>query len=107
MQESQHLVYDLYIFSVLNVNYLTVKLILNGQFHIYCKFLKYFITLYVFVPQNLFAFGDLDGKGYDVKLQHPLGVAWNKHDQRLYVADSYNHKVMHYTDDKSNKDRIK
>ena len=45
--------------------------------------------------QNLFAFGDQDGKGIDVKLQHPLGVAWNHHSQKLYVADSYNHKVIH------------
>ena len=46
--------------------------------------------------QNLFAFGDQDGKGVDVKLQHPLGVAWNPLTQRLYVADSYNHKVSKY-----------
>lgn len=44
-------------------------------------------------PTNLFAFGDQDGKGIDVKLQHPLGVAWNPHSQKLYVADSYNHKI--------------
>lgn len=44
-------------------------------------------------PTNLFAFGDQDGKGVDVKLQHPLGVAWNPHSQMLYVADSYNHKI--------------
>ena len=47
----------------------------------------------IFCQQNLFAFGDVDGKGYDVKLQHPLAVAWNSHEQRLYVADSYNHKI--------------
>lgn len=44
-------------------------------------------------PTNLFAFGDKDGKGVDVKLQHPLAVAWNPHSQKLYVADSYNHKI--------------
>jgi len=44
-------------------------------------------------PTNLFAFGDQDGKGVDVKLQHPLGVAWNPHWQMLYMADSYNHKI--------------
>lgn len=43
--------------------------------------------------QNLFAFGDEDGVGIDAKLQHPLGVAWNPEEKRLYVADSYNHKV--------------
>ncbi|PIK58573.1 putative NHL repeat-containing protein 2 [Apostichopus japonicus] len=44
-------------------------------------------------PMNLFAYGDADGIGIDAKLQHPLGVAWNKEQQKLYVADSYNHKI--------------
>ncbi|KFO28982.1 NHL repeat-containing protein 2 [Fukomys damarensis] len=44
-------------------------------------------------PMNLFAFGDVDGVGIDAKLQHPLGVAWNKKRNLLYVADSYNHKI--------------
>ncbi|XP_037319496.2 NHL repeat-containing protein 2 isoform X2 [Pungitius pungitius] len=44
-------------------------------------------------PLNLFAFGDVDGKGVDSKLQHPLGVAWAPEQSRLYVADSYNHKI--------------
>ncbi|XP_041818492.1 NHL repeat-containing protein 2 [Chelmon rostratus] len=44
-------------------------------------------------PMNLFAFGDADGKGVDVKLQHPLGVAWAPEQSLLYVADSYNHKI--------------
>ncbi|KAI5103328.1 NHL repeat-containing protein 2, partial [Silurus meridionalis] len=44
-------------------------------------------------PLNLFAFGDVDGKGVDAKLQHPLGVAWNTSNNLLYVADSYNHKI--------------
>ena len=43
--------------------------------------------------QNLFTFGDQDGAQFEVRLQHPLGVAWNSHDQTLYVADSYNHKI--------------
>lgn len=46
-----------------------------------------------FALQNLFAFGDVDGKGVDAKLQHPLGVAWMPEQSLLYVADSYNHKV--------------
>lgn len=46
------------------------------------------------VQQNLFAFGDVDGKGVDAKLQHPLGVAWAPEQSLLYVADSYNHKVI-------------
>ncbi|XP_057682331.1 NHL repeat-containing protein 2 isoform X2 [Corythoichthys intestinalis] len=44
-------------------------------------------------PTNLFAFGDVDGKGVDAKLQHPLGVAWSPKSSLLYVADSYNHKI--------------
>lgn len=44
-------------------------------------------------PMNLFAFGDVDGKGVDAKLQHPLGVAWAAEQSLLYVADSYNHKI--------------
>ncbi|KAM4526387.1 NHL repeat-containing protein 2 [Fundulus diaphanus] len=44
-------------------------------------------------PLNLFAFGDVDGKGVDAKLQHPLGVAWAREQSLLYVADSYNHKI--------------
>ncbi|KAI3858545.1 hypothetical protein MKX03_005593 [Papaver bracteatum] len=41
---------------------------------------------------NLFKFGDHDGVGSDVLLQHPLGVLCAK-DGQVYVADSYNHKI--------------
>ncbi|XP_074731433.1 NHL repeat-containing protein 2 isoform X2 [Strix uralensis] len=44
-------------------------------------------------PLNLFAFGDVDGAGINAKLQHPLGVTWDKKRKLLYVADSYNHKI--------------
>jgi len=43
--------------------------------------------------QNLFAFGDVDGKATKAKLQHPLGVAVVPQQGVLFVADSYNHKV--------------
>lgn len=44
------------------------------------------------VGEGLFEFGDQDGVGApNVRLQHPLGVAW--HDGLLYVADTYNHKI--------------
>lgn len=49
--------------------------------------------------QDLFAFGDTDGKGREVRLQHPLGVAWSEKDRVLYVADSYNHKVCEWEGD--------
>lgn len=35
----------------------------------------------------------MDGKEYSAKLQHPLGVAWDHRDKRIYVADTYNHKI--------------
>ncbi|KAK8764586.1 hypothetical protein V5799_032804 [Amblyomma americanum] len=44
-------------------------------------------------PTDLFCFGDTDGVALEAKLQHPLGVAWSATKERLYVADSYNHKV--------------
>jgi DNA-binding beta-propeller fold protein YncE len=40
---------------------------------------------------TLFDFGDVDGVGRAVRLQHPLGVAW--WDGKLYVADTYNNKI--------------
>ncbi len=39
----------------------------------------------------LFEFADLDGKGESARFQHPLGIVY--HNDRLYVADSYNHKI--------------
>ncbi|PWA90389.1 haloacid dehalogenase-like hydrolase family protein [Artemisia annua] len=41
---------------------------------------------------NLFKFGDHDGVGSEVLLQHPLGILCGK-DGQIYVADSYNHKI--------------
>ena len=40
---------------------------------------------------DLFEFGDVDGTGDTVRLQHPLGVAYG--DGALYIADTYNSKV--------------
>jgi DNA-binding beta-propeller fold protein YncE len=40
---------------------------------------------------DLFEFGDRDGTGDDVRLQHPLGVA--ARDGRVFIADTYNHKI--------------
>jgi thiol-disulfide isomerase/thioredoxin/sugar lactone lactonase YvrE len=41
--------------------------------------------------QSLFAFGDVDGVGDAARFQHPIGAA--RHDNLLFVADSYNHKI--------------
>ena len=43
------------------------------------------------VGRDLFKFGDVDGAGDEVRLQHALGVAY--HDGTLYVADTYNSKI--------------
>lgn len=43
------------------------------------------------VDEGLFEFGDKDGYGGNVRLQHPLGVVY--HDGYLYVADTYNNKI--------------
>ncbi len=40
---------------------------------------------------NLFDFGDKDGYGDEVRLQHPLGLAMTG--GRLFVADTYNHRI--------------
>lgn len=43
------------------------------------------------VGRGLFEFGDRDGEGIDVRLQHALGVLY--HEGKLYVADTYNSKL--------------
>ena len=43
------------------------------------------------IGQGLFEFGDIDGTNPKARLQHPLGVAY--HDNFIYVADTYNHKI--------------
>jgi thiol-disulfide isomerase/thioredoxin/DNA-binding beta-propeller fold protein YncE len=40
---------------------------------------------------GLFGFGDVDGQGEDVRLQHCLGVEFTQ--SFLWVADTYNHKI--------------
>ncbi|HEV8169455.1 MAG TPA: thioredoxin-like domain-containing protein, partial [Pyrinomonadaceae bacterium] len=43
------------------------------------------------VGGDLFEFGDVDGKGDDVRLQHPLGLL--THGDKILIADTYNHKI--------------
>ncbi len=43
------------------------------------------------VGMGLFEFGDVDGVGDEVRLQHPKAVAYS--DGLLYVADTYNNKI--------------
>jgi DNA-binding beta-propeller fold protein YncE len=43
------------------------------------------------VGEDLFVFGDQDGEGDAVRLQHPLGITASE--GALFVADSYNNKI--------------
>ena len=43
------------------------------------------------VGEGLFVFGDEDGLGDQVKLQHPMAIAVRGYE--LFIADSYNHKI--------------
>jgi hypothetical protein len=43
------------------------------------------------VGGDLFEFGDVDGTGDDVRLQHPLGLL--TYGDKLLIADTYNHKI--------------
>jgi DNA-binding beta-propeller fold protein YncE len=43
------------------------------------------------VGGDLYVFGDEDGEGDDVRLQHPLGIT--VYDGKLLIADTYNHKI--------------
>src|SRR6185312_10243217 len=43
------------------------------------------------VGGDLFEFGDVDGSGDDVRLQHPLGIV--AFDDKVLIADTYNHKI--------------
>ena len=45
------------------------------------------------VGTGLFDFGDVDGIGNSVRLQHPLGVAYNNANGLIYLADTYNSKI--------------
>lgn len=45
------------------------------------------------VGTGLFDFGDRDGIGDEVRLQHAQGLAWWAGGRKLLVADSYNHRV--------------
>ncbi len=48
-------------------------------------------TVKTVVGEGLFEFGDVNGVGSKVRLQHALGVA--AHQGKLYVADTYNSKI--------------
>lgn len=43
------------------------------------------------VGQGLFDFGDQDGQGETVRLQHPLDLTFGEHE--LYITDTFNNKI--------------
>lgn len=45
------------------------------------------------LADNLFAFGDKDGRGARARFQHPLGVVHDPTRGLVYVTDSYNHRI--------------
>ena len=45
------------------------------------------------VGTGLFDFGDRDGVGEEVRLQHAGGLAWGPGNHRLWIADTYNGKL--------------
>jgi DNA-binding beta-propeller fold protein YncE len=52
----------------------------------------------------LFGFGDVDGQGADVRLQHCLGVEYGQN--FLWIADTYNHKIKLVSPNTGNCQRI-
>ena len=73
------------------------------------------LEIFIILNSELFqfSFGDVDGKGCDAKLQHPLAVVTTRRKRRsengevdeeesvVVVADSYNHKLKIVTELKS------
>jgi hypothetical protein len=47
--------------------------------------------VFTLVGEGLFEFGDVDGEGSQIRLQHAAGIAF--YERRLYLADTYNHKI--------------
>ncbi|PXF48872.1 NHL repeat-containing protein 2 [Gracilariopsis chorda] len=45
------------------------------------------------IAENLFAYGDKEGRGAGAKFQHPLAVCYDNQRDVVYVADSYNHRI--------------
>ncbi len=49
--------------------------------------------VYTLIGEGLFDFGDTDGDFPTARLQHPLDVAISADGTRIFVADTYNHKI--------------
>jgi DNA-binding beta-propeller fold protein YncE len=55
-------------------------------------------TVKTLVGGDLYEFGDKDGEGDDVRLQHPLGVVL--YQGKVLIADTYNHKIKQLDNEK-------
>lgn len=53
------------------------------------------------IAENLFAFGDKDGRGSGAKFQHPLAVCDGGDGESIFCADSYNNKIKRVSRDGS------
>ena len=56
------------------------------------------VNVKTLVGGDLFEFGDVDGSGDDVRLQHPLGLL--AYGDKILIADTYNHKIKELDPDK-------
>ncbi len=50
-------------------------------------------TVSTIIGHGLFDFGDIDGDRKTARFQHDLGVAVSADGSKLYLADTYNHKI--------------
>lgn len=69
-----------------------VIIIIISEFFISERYI-WISSIVTFLGKILLQFGDHDGIGTNVLFQHPLGVFCGK-DGQIYIADSYNHKVL-------------
>lgn len=45
------------------------------------------------VGKGLFEFGDRDGRNAEARLQHPLGIAYDRRRRSVWISDTFNHKI--------------
>jgi thiol-disulfide isomerase/thioredoxin len=60
-------------------------------------------TVETLVGKGLFEYGDVAGDQLEARFQHPVGVA--SHGNRIYIADTYNHRIKVFNLDTSKVER--
>ncbi|NIR32476.1 MAG: redoxin family protein [Gammaproteobacteria bacterium] len=45
------------------------------------------------IGKGLFEFGDIDGDAGSARLQHPMGISFDRNRNALWIADTYNDKI--------------